>query len=232
MCVAGAKAGELLLDLGDVAVAADAVRLHALVDLAEHQVLLRLAAGAGHAGLGVDDEVGDQPGSREGREGQQGRRRVAAGRPDDRGLPVAKGGEPGPVELGKAVDGLAEQVGPRMLEAVPAGIVGGVPEAEVGAEVDDRRAGGRELRDDLGGGTMGQREEDGVRVGDGRVDVEARAVEVDVGPADRLVAAAATHQPHDLDVRMARQQADELGADVAGGTDDGDPDPRPRAVRA
>ena len=78
------RAGELLLDLGDVAVAADAVRLHALVDLAEHQVGLGLAAGARDAALGVDDEVADEPGPGQRRERQERRGRVAAGRADDR----------------------------------------------------------------------------------------------------------------------------------------------------
>src|SRR5437773_8363995 len=43
---------ELLLDLGDVAMAAQPVRLHALVDFAEHQVGLGLAAGSRDATLG------------------------------------------------------------------------------------------------------------------------------------------------------------------------------------
>ena len=37
---------QLLLDLGDVAMPAEAVRLHALVDLAEHHLGLRVSAGA------------------------------------------------------------------------------------------------------------------------------------------------------------------------------------------
>ena len=93
------SAGKLLLHLGDVAVAADAVRLHALVDLAEHEVLLRLAAGARDAGLGVDDEVADQPGPGERGQGEERGRGVAAGRADDRGLLVAQGAERGAVEL-------------------------------------------------------------------------------------------------------------------------------------
>ena len=68
----------------DVAVAADAVGLHALVDLAEHQVGLGVAAGARDAALGVDDEVADEAGPGEGREREERRRRVAAGRADDR----------------------------------------------------------------------------------------------------------------------------------------------------
>ncbi len=46
-----------LLDFGHVPVAADAVAVDALCDLRVQQVLLRAAARAAHAGLGVDDDV-------------------------------------------------------------------------------------------------------------------------------------------------------------------------------
>ena len=79
----------------DVAMAVDAVRLHALVDLAEHQVRLRVAAGARDAALRVDDEVVDQAGPGERRDREEGRRRVAARVADDRDVRVAEGGELG-----------------------------------------------------------------------------------------------------------------------------------------
>ena len=75
---------QLLLDLGDVAVAADAVGRDALVDLAEHQVRLGLAAGAADAALGVDDEVADEPGPGQGGQREERRGGIAAGRADDR----------------------------------------------------------------------------------------------------------------------------------------------------
>ena len=96
---------ELLLDLGDVAMAADAVRLDALVDLAEHQVRLGVAAGARDAALGVHDEVPDEPGAGQRRERQQRRGRVAARRPDDRDRRIDERRELGAVELRQAVDG-------------------------------------------------------------------------------------------------------------------------------
>jgi hypothetical protein len=43
--------------------------------------------------------------------------------------------------------------------------------------------------------------------------------------ADRLGFASAALEPDDLDLGVAAQQADELGADVAGRTDDPDADP-------
>ena len=43
--------------------------------------------------------------------------------------------------------------------------------------------------------------------------------------ADRVVVAAARREPDDLDVRVASEEADQLGADVAGRADDPDADP-------
>jgi hypothetical protein len=98
--LAAGDPGELLLDLGDVAVAPDAVRLHALVDLAEHEVRLRLATRSRHATLGIDHEIADEARTRERGEGQERRRRVAARRPDDRHGRVDERFELGPVESG------------------------------------------------------------------------------------------------------------------------------------
>ena len=233
--------GELLLDLGDVAVAADAVRLHALVDLAEHQVGLGLAAGARHAALGIDHEVADEPGARQRGEGEERRGRVAARRPDDRDRGVDERGELGAMELRQAVDRLLEQVRPRVLEAVPARVVGRVAEAEVGALVDDRRAGRDEVRDEVRGRAVREGEEDGVRPGGSSAWTSwSSRREVRVDPVDRVVVAAAPDEPDQLDVRVARQQPDELAADVPGRPDDPDtargaarrPDPRPARSEA
>ncbi len=171
-----------------------------------------------------------RPSRARGASGEERGRGVAAGRPDDRHGFVPQGGQLVAVELREAVDGAAEEVGPRVLEAVPARVVGGVAEPEVGAEVDDRRAGGGEVGDDLGRRAVGEGEEDRVRVGDRRVDVEARPVEVDVGAADRLMAPAPPDEPDDLDVRVSGQQAHELGPDVPGGAHDRNPDARPAIV--
>ena len=221
-----AEGRQLLLHLRDVPMAADAVRLHALVDLAEHEVLLRLAAGPGDAGLRVDDQVADQPCPRHRCEREERGRRVAARRPDDRGPGLPKRRQRIVMELGEAVHGAGEEVGPRMREAVPARVVGRVAEPEIRPQVDDRGAVRREVGHDLRGGAVGQRKEDRVRVGDRRVHVEPGPVEVDMGPADRLAGAAAADQPFDLHVRVPREEPDELGADVARGAHDRDTDAR------
>src|SRR5439155_5962796 len=102
---------ELLLDLGDVPVPCDAVRADVLVDGPVHELGLRLTTGATHAALRVDDEVADEPGAGEGRERQERRRRIAAGRPDDGSAPLLAGGQLGAMELGQAVHGARAEAG-------------------------------------------------------------------------------------------------------------------------
>ena len=75
--------------------------------------------------------------------------------------------ELGAVQLGQAVDGPLEEVGSRVLEAIPARVVGRVAQAEVGTEVDDRRAVGDEVRDEAGRRAVGEREERGVDLAGG-----------------------------------------------------------------
>ncbi len=49
--------GEFLVELGHMAMAADAVGMEALGDLREQHLLLRRPARPGHAGLGVDHDL-------------------------------------------------------------------------------------------------------------------------------------------------------------------------------
>ena len=53
------------------------------------------------------------------------------------------------MELRQAVDRLVEEIRPRVLEAVPARIVGGVAKPEVGPEVDDGGARSGQVGGDL-----------------------------------------------------------------------------------
>ena len=88
------------------------------------------------------------------------------------------------MQLGQAVDSVPKEVGPRMVEAIPAGIVAGRAQPEVGAEVDDRRSDGCNRRDEIRGRAVRQREKHGV---DGRqlgVDGEPGAPEMCVDLAD------------------------------------------------
>jgi hypothetical protein len=129
----------------------------------------------------------------------------------------------GPMQLGQAVDRDIQEFGVRMLEAVPARVVGRIAEAEVGAEVDDRDSLGGHRRDQRGGGAVGQGQERGIDVvGQLRADGQAGARELRMEVADRVVVAVAAGQADDVHVGVAAQQADELCADVAGRPDDPD----------
>jgi hypothetical protein len=114
---------DLLLHLGGVAVREQAVRGHVLVDGREAVGKVGLAAGAGDSGRGVDDHAGrlDQAGLDERPQRERRRRHVAAGRRDE-----ACSHQLGTVQLGEPVDGLGEQVGLVVLEAVVRRVVGGV----------------------------------------------------------------------------------------------------------
>ncbi len=128
------------------------------------------------------------------------------------------------MELGKAVDRDVEEVGVRVLEAVPARVVGGVAEAEIGPEVDDRGAVRDDPGDDAGGRAVGEGEEDRVDVGQRGIDDETRLGEVRVDAVERVAVAVAALEADDRHVRVAGQEADQLGADIAGRPDDADPD--------
>ena len=82
--VRGVQRAQLLLDLGRVPVRGDLVGDDVLARHRQVRGLVERAPGAGDALLGVDHDVGDQPGARERREREQRRGRVAAGVGDER----------------------------------------------------------------------------------------------------------------------------------------------------
>jgi hypothetical protein len=71
---------------------------------------------------------------------------------------------------------------------------------------------------------MGERQEDRVDVGQRRVDGEPGRGEVAMGQLDRLVVPIASLETGDLDIRVAREDPDQLRTDVAGCADDPDAD--------
>ena len=128
------------------------------------------------------------------------------------------------MEFREPIDGPFEQVGPGVLEAVPARVVGRITQAEIGPEVDDCSAIGNEIGDELRGGAVGEGKKRGVDLGELRADGEVGRGEVGMVAADRVVLAVTSGEAHDVDVRVARQDANQLGADVAGRSDDADAD--------
>jgi hypothetical protein len=193
-----AERRQLLVDLGHVAVAADAVGGDVLVGGHEVRRVRRRPAGARDAALGVDHRV-VQP-RRQRREREQRRRRVAARVGHDVGALDLRA-----PQLRQPVHRLADELGVRVRH-VPVLVDLDEPQAEVGREVDDAHAALVQGRDDRGGGA--------VRVGDDRrvdlaVAVEIELLERHVHAVERIQLA----QPH-ADVGAARHRG-QLEARVA-----------------
>jgi hypothetical protein len=118
-----------------------------------------------------------------------------------------------------------------MVESIPAGVVGGGAQSEIGAEIDDCGAAGGDRRHEVCRRAVGQGQEDGIDRWKLAVDREPGGPEVGVDVREGLVVPVATLEPDDLDCWMAAQQPDQLRARVAGCPDDADPDPAVRAIR-
>jgi len=103
-----------------------------------------------------------------------------------------------------------------------------VAQAEVGGEIEDLAAARQEIGRQARAFAMRQRRED--HAGPGGDDVGVGGLDLAIDDAgelrehgrDRLPSAGAGVQAHDLDERVLEEQADELGAGVARGADDGD----------
>ena len=206
--------------------AGDAIGMHALADLAIEARLLRVAPGAADARLGVDDDVVgiDRAGLDQRHQRQLGRGRIAAG----------IGHQPGgrhlrPLELGQPIDGLRLQRRRLVGMAVPLGIGRQVGEPEVGRQVDDLEL-ARQGRDHRLRRAVRQRAKYQVdRVPVGRLDLhqigqpDRAEMREDLG--ERPAGLAIGGEQADLRGRMAGEQAHQLGAGVAAGPQDADPQP-------
>ncbi len=142
-----------LLHLGSVAMRQQAIGREVLVNRSEVQGLPEATAGARHARRGIDHDAGrlQQAGTDQGRQGQPGGRRVAAGGGDE-GRPRQSLAE----QLGQPVDGLGQQLGCAVFLAVPLGVQRSVLQTEVGGEVHDEAHPRPQLRDDPLGLPVGQ----------------------------------------------------------------------------
>ncbi len=83
---------------------------------------------------------------------------------------------------------------------------------------------GDEVRDELRRGAVREGEEDRIRGRKLRVDVEVERGQMRVDAGDRIAVAAAAHEPDQLDIRMSRQEPNQLATDISGRPDDPDPD--------
>ena len=131
------RAAQRHFHLSRVTVIEQPIGREASVDRAEAGRFLGFAAGAADARGGVDDQAVrlDQPGIDQGLQREDRRSRVAA-----RGRDRLRAADRLAIELGNAVDELAEQLRRLVRMAVPALVGRGVVEPEVGAEIDERDA--------------------------------------------------------------------------------------------
>ena len=223
---------EDLLDLGRVAVRAHAIGLQVLVCEAEMRARRGLLARTRDARDGVDDDGAAW--SREaradrGRRRERGCRGIAASAGDERELTVGTSGRDADQfvweELRQAERRAGQQVACRVRGVVPLLVDGRILEAEVGREVDDRRAARHEARRHgecrrvrhgqehelarverrvvvRGEGEVGGAGEAGVL----RIDARARQL---VGRGDReFEVGMAQHEAHQLDARKPRRTHD------------------------
>ena len=113
----------------------------------------------------------------------------------------------------------------RVLEAVPARVVGGVPQPEVRALVDDRGPAREEPGRQVRGRPVGEGQEHRIHGRQLVMHGQPGRAEVRVDTGDRVVVAFAALQADEVHVRVAGQDPDELRADVAGRPDDAAADP-------
>ena len=99
-------------------------------------------------------------------------------------------------------------------------------QSEIGTEVDDGAALADEIRDELRGGPMGERQEDRVGFGDRRIDRQLGDGEMRSNGADRLVVAVAADEADEAHIRVAGEDPNGFAARIARGPDDRDRDRR------
>ena len=227
----GAAGGlaEFLVELGHVAVMADAIGVEAFRHFGEQHLLLRRPARSGHPGLGVDHDLVRIDGAFA---QQRNERELRAGGVAARIGDEPRGSDLVAIDLGQPVDGLRLQLRRMVLVAVPARIGGRIGEPKVGGEIDHPRRGRarQKLGDHLLGGGMRQRAEHQIEILRRPVDaVERDQLRQRVG---RELRKHLTHllpgppvggEQNDLGARMAQQQAHQFRTGVAGRAKDADP---------
>ena len=145
----------------------DAVRGDAAVVLAEMRPIARRLAGAGNAGLGVDDDGAvEQAGGGQRLEREQRRRRIAAGARHEPGAANRVG-----MPLRQPVDHSGRQRGGRRIPALPIGVAA---DAEGAREIDHATVALEQRRADVRGRRLRQRQKHDVGVGGQPIDVERR----------------------------------------------------------
>lgn len=160
--------GELLLDLGQVAVAGHAVGAHALVAFREDVRQIDFASGSGHAAHAArHDAFGRSELGRQDRGGREQDARDVAARAGDQ----FRGADLFAVAFGEAVDRAGEQSGRGMVDLVVLFVLVERAQTEVRADVNDGESGIDERLGEFVRETVGERQESGVAAGFDGLDV-------------------------------------------------------------
>ena len=208
--------GQLLDDLGRVAVAGRLEGAHGAAAFGVMRAESGRAARAGRSGLRLDDDRAreiDDLGLEEGVETEDAGGGHAAGAGDQIGVADLLA-----VQLGYAVDERSQQLRVLVLVAVPLRVVGGIAQPEVGAEVDDDRRLLAQLGHLPHGDAVRQRAEDDVgrlQVGERRELEVGSLAQVGMDRTDELAGVPLRGDLLDRDLGMIEQQADQLAAGVA-----------------
>ena len=220
--------GEFLVELGHVAVVADAVGVKAFGYFRKQQILARRPARSGDARFGVDDDlVGIDRVRLQQRDQRQLRAaRVTAGIGDEpRRLDLA------PIDFGQAVDRVLLQLRRGVGVAVPARISRRIGETEVGRKVDDldARRPRQQILDHRLRRAVRQRAERKIkpeRLPIGSVERRQRrqcvGQELRKHVRHRLAGPAIGREQHDLYARMAEKEPHQFRTGIAGGAEHGD----------
>ena len=219
---------ELLDHLRHVAMPGRLVGAHRAAALGVVARVARRVAALARPGLDLHHRALREPAAVEGAQGQDGRGRVAAGAGDEFGI-----GELLPVQLRHPVDELSEQVGTRMLPAVPAHVPVRVAQPEVRAQVDDSRRERAKLVDAGHRLSVGQAEEQhvaGLELGGGGELEPRRPAEVRMRVVHELPGQPFRGDLAHLDARMEQEEAQQLATGVSGRAGDRGPDHRPRSA--
>ena len=213
---------ELLKHLRHVAVPRWLVGAYRAAALGVMARVARCVAAFARSGLHLHHRIPGESAAEEGAERENRGSRVAAGAGDEVGTD-----ERVAVQLRHSIDEFAEQVGARMLAAVPASVTGRVPQPEVGAQVDNPGRKRAELIDAGHRLPVRQAQEQhvaGFEFGHGG-ELEPRAsAQVRVRVVHELPGEALRRRLAHLDARVEPEKTQQLAAGVPGCSDDRDPD--------
>ncbi len=213
--------GELLIELGRVAMIAHRISVDTLGHFGEQHLFLQGPPRSGHARLGVDDDLAglDRLGLEQRDQRQLGAGGVTARDRDQPGL-----ADLAPIDFDQTIDRVGLQLGGEMLMTIPARVSRRIGEAKIGGEIGDLgpRGGGEEFLDHLLGGPVRQPAEGEVESGARPVDIVYRDElgqramrELREYCADLLPGLAIGGEQRDLDPRMGDEQPQQLRAGIA-----------------